>query len=95
MIYNIANAHDSGIILSFSSLFHISSERYWNESLHDISFNKVLEQASFPFRFGGCGLRNSFRTAAPAYWASWADSLSIIRERLSLIGSRVLHTLEC
>ena len=32
---------------------------------------------------GGLGLRSAERTRWPAYWASWADTLPMIRERLA------------
>ena len=56
--------------------------------------NKLLEQprplsrhspawqtATLPLRSGGCGLRSAARTAPAAYWAAWADALSMLRAR--------------
>ena len=37
--------------------------------------------ASLPLSTGGLGLRDASRTSEPAFWASWADCLSIIRKR--------------
>ena len=37
--------------------------------------------ASQLLAFGGLGLRSAERTRTPAYWASWADSLSMIQQR--------------
>ena len=37
--------------------------------------------AQLPMRLGGCGLRSALRTAPAAWWASWADTLLMIRAR--------------
>ena len=36
---------------------------------------------SLPLSLGGIGLRNAERTSPPAYWASWADCLAMLRAR--------------
>ena len=38
--------------------------------------------ATLPGRLSGLGLRSAVRSAAGAYWASWADTLPVIRDRL-------------
>ena len=94
LVYDIALNHDEGIFSSFCNLFHISNERSWNESLHNISCRNSMEQANLPFRYDGYGLRNSHRTAAPAYWANSADSLHVIHERFPDIGRHILAAFE-
>ena len=37
--------------------------------------------ATLPQRLGGCGLRSALRTSPAAYWASWADTLPMMRAR--------------
>ena len=37
--------------------------------------------ATLPLSMGGCGLRDALRTSKPAFWASWADCLPMMRER--------------
>ena len=37
--------------------------------------------ASLPLSMGGLGLRDASRTSELAFWASWADCLSMIRKR--------------
>ena len=41
----------------------------------------VKDNISMPLSIGGMGLRSAHRTSPLAYWASWADSLPMIRER--------------
>ena len=36
---------------------------------------------TLPLSLGGIGLRNAERTSPPAYWASWADCLAMLRAR--------------
>ena len=38
--------------------------------------------ASLPMRLGGLGFRSARRMAPAAYWASWADCLSMLSQRL-------------
>ena len=52
-----------------------------------------MQQATLPLRLAGCGLRNSVRTSAAAYWASWADSLAVINARFPAIGARIAETM--
>ena len=46
--------------------------------------------ASLPMRLGGLGLRSAKRMAPAAYWASWADALSMLSERLPHIADLVV-----
>ena len=43
--------------------------------------DEVRETARLPLILGGLGLRSAERVRVPAYWASWADCLQMIRER--------------
>ena len=47
--------------------------------------------ASLPMRMGGLGLRSAVRTSPAAFWASWADSLSMIQTRLPEIADAVIR----
>ena len=51
-------------------------------------------QARLPARLGGLGLRDSSRTSAAAYWASWADSMPRIRRLFPNYGNLLLRRLE-
>ena len=46
--------------------------------------------AILPMRLGGLGLRSASRMRHSAYWASWADSLQMISQRLPVVATRVL-----
>ena len=44
-----------------------------------------------PLSLGGMGLRNVVRTSPAAFWASWADCLSMVRARHPEIATTILH----
>ena len=44
-------------------------------------------------RLGGLGLRSASRMSHAAYWASWADSLQMIAQRLPTVAAKVLANL--
>ena len=44
-------------------------------------------------RLGGLGLRSASRAAAGAYWASWADALYMIDERLPAVSATIVEHL--
>ena len=46
-----------------------------------------------PMRMGGLGLRSAMRTAPGAYWASWADALHMLQQRLPQLTGLVVHHL--
>ena len=49
--------------------------------------------AQLPMRLGGCGLRSALRTTPAAYWASWADTLPMIRARNPEAAQRLYEQL--
>ena len=61
--------------------------------MHKLDYFCWCYQAKLPLRLGGCGLRDSHRTAPAAYWASWADSISVICTRFPFLGPRIFHYL--
>ena len=65
-----------------STLLALPGDRQDQEMAHNI--------ASLPMRMGGLGLRRALRMAPAAWWASWADTLHMIHQRLP---DRVVHTL--
>ena len=85
----IAQHHDTGVTDLFRQLFGIPSEVQFDNGVHSTTYNTVIQQAVLPQRLAGCGLRSSERTAFAAFWASWADSLGVIRERFPTIGLRI------
>ena len=53
----------------------------------------ALNIASLPMRMGGLGLRRAMRMAPAAYWASWADALQMVDQRLPEVANRVVNKL--
>ena len=56
--------------------------------------DEVRETAGLPLILGGLGLRSAERVRVPAYWASWADCLQMIRERHPSVAMECVHQLE-
>ena len=46
--------------------------------------------ATLPMRLGGLGLRSACPMRHSAYWASWADSLQMISQRLPVVATQAL-----
>ena len=88
-----ARLHDEAILHVFTQLFGIPSPETWDQQLHNVSYECFLTQARLPHRLAGCGLRDSLRTSPAAYWASWADTLSVLQGRFPAIAGRITATL--
>ena len=54
---------------------------------------EARQRATLPMRMGGLGLRSAARCAPAAFWASWADSLEMIRDRTPEVAELVEHRL--
>ena len=76
-----ANGHDLGMMQAMESL--LVSHRLWAHHL-----------ASLPMRLGGPGLRSARRMSQAAYWASWADALNMIQQRLPRMAENIVTSLE-
>ena len=50
--------------------------------------------ATLPMRMGGLGLRSATRTAPAAYWASLADALPMIAQRLPTVAEQAIKSIE-
>ena len=48
---------------------------------------------TLPMRVGGLGSRSAVRTAPGAFWASWADALPMLQQRLARLTGQVMHHL--
>ena len=67
--FQFAVQHDVGIRQCLQDLLHVEvTQGMW-------------EMAGLPFASGGLCLRNAKRLRTTAYWASWADTLPMIRPR--------------
>ena len=65
--FHFAVRHDAGIRGCFEQLLHIPvSDEVWH-------------MATLQFSSGGLGLRNAERLCPTAYWASWAETLPVVR----------------
>ena len=49
--------------------------------------------ATLPMRLGGLGLRSAVRMSHSACWASWADSLQMLAQRLPTVAAQVVANL--
>ena len=77
----------------------IHDDRMWQclEAILQTPFADVEEVRSFgslPMVLGGIGLRSAARTSKPAYWASWGDSVAMIRRRHPTVADQLAHQLE-
>ena len=88
LVRSTAVRHDNAIQTVFKTLFGISDADAWDEGLHQVTHQACMKQATLPHRLAGCGLRDSARTSPAAYWASWADSISVLQSRFPAIGAR-------
>ena len=52
------------------------------------------DTATLPLALGGLGLRSATRTSLPAFWASWADCLSMIHKRHPTVAETLVRELE-
>ena len=55
---------------------------------------EVVQAATMPLVLGGVGLRSASRVSEPACWASWADSLSVIRSRHPEVAHQLVEELD-
>ena len=54
----------------------------------------VRDTAIMPLVLGCLGPRNATRTSKPAYWASWADCLSMVQRRHPHVAAALVTELE-
>ena len=71
MVQNFAEGHNAGLWRCLARILPAST------GADPIA--KAI--ASLPVSMGGLGLRDASHTSEPAFWASWADCLSMTRKR--------------
>ena len=76
--------HDAGLWMCFCACMQIDPDQSQD----------VMDTATMPLALGGLGLRSAIRGSAPAYWASWADCLSMIHKRHSTASAALVRALE-
>ena len=79
--FQFAIHHDAGIRQCLENLLHISVT------------DAVWAMASLPFGSGGLSLRNAERLRTTAHWSSWADTLTMFRERHPRVAVHILVSL--
>jgi hypothetical protein len=82
-----AEAHDEGMWDTFERLL-----RGVPGDVDEVAMARAL--ATLPLRFGGLGMRSAARTANAAYWASLADTLPMIRERMPESAQEMVKALQ-
>ena len=79
--FQFAVQHDVGIRQCLQDLLHVPvTQGMW-------------EMAGLPFASGGLCLRNAERLRTTAYWASWADTLPMIRPRYPEVADHMVLSL--
>ena len=82
-----AIAHDEGMMRVMDSLMGgLPGESQAKEDAYRL--------ATLPMRMGGLGLRSATRMAPAAHWASWADALHMVHERLPALAQSTVIQLE-
>ena len=80
-----ADGHDGGMWRAFEALMGRASQETKREAARRV--------ASLPMRLGGLGFRSARRMAPVAYWALWADCLSMLSQRLPDVTEHIIGTL--
>ena len=79
-----AAVHDEGLWRCLCSILQVDPAQP----------DTVRETATVPLSLGGLGLRSASRTRTPAFWASWADCLGMIRQRHPDVAAQLVRQLE-
>ena len=82
-----ARGHDDGMM----STMHTLLGRLTGTPEQKTRANMI---ALLPSRLGGHGLRSALRLSSGAFWASWADALQMVADRLSTVADQILRSLE-
>ena len=80
-VQTFAEGHSDGLWSCLRNILGVTLDT--NPTVRDI--------ATMPLSLGGMGLRNAVRTSPAAFWASWADCLSMVRERHPEIATTILR----
>ena len=79
-----ARLHDNGTWNCLCHILHISPEQGAD----------IRSAANLPLVFGELGVRSASRVCVAAYWASWADCLTMIQARHPEVANMFLEKLE-
>ena len=79
--------HDSGMWQAVAAVLgRMPGNTTQQEMAHGI--------ATLPMRLGGLGLRSATRMAPAAFWASWADALPMLSQRLPALTDQIIQALD-
>ena len=79
-----ARQHDAGLWRCLCRILHVD----------ELDTGTWRDLTQLPFSAGGLGLRSAVRLTPAASWASWADSLSMIRTRHPDLAAQIVTSLE-
>ena len=82
---NFARSHDDQIWHCFCRLLRIGP---------DAVAPSAKAATSLPLAAGGLGLRSAFRLREAAHWASWADTMKMVRARHPEVAETILQAIE-
>ena len=83
-VQGFAEAHDRGLWECVCALLNIPVLQEWS----------IRDTATLLLSLGGLGLRRVLRTSPSVHWASWADSLPMIRARHPVVADMIIRELE-
>ena len=78
LVNSFAESHDQGLWRCLCAIVGVPAET---------CDGLTRATATLPLSLGGLGLRSAARTWKSAYWASWADTLSMVSGQTSLNGT--------
>ena len=82
MVRGFAEGHNAGLWTCMCSILNVVVDA------------DRQEVATMPLCLGGLGLRDAVRTSFPAFWASWADCIGMVRARHPDVAALILRALE-
>ena len=82
---HFAQAHDEGLWGCLCAIVSVGKDQC--DPL-------ARDAASLPLSMGGLGLRSAVRTSNSAFWASWAGSLPMVRERHLEVADMIIDALQ-
>ena len=85
LVAQVAAAHGAGLWSCFCDIVNVAPDQ---------CSAAARDAATLPLCLGGLGLRSASLTSTPAYWASWADSLHMIRQQHPGVADRFVAGLE-
>ena len=86
-VLKYAKGHDEGMWRTLCKLLG-------REDLKEDASGLAAWVAQLPLRLGGGGLRSAQRCSEAAYWASWADTLPMMRTRNAAMARKILEQLQ-